>query len=463
MLVNIAPDADFAEELAKDLGLNIASGVTPDDTNDDSVIVADLEQDMASEHEDVIQAGIANHSTIVLRNSKSGTMARFALFGIDAETVVLKAREKGRVQDMVVFGVQDGPAAEADPGMDETGDAPERAPASSTRTEPEPRKSAAVQEAPIEEFVKEQVSESQEICNTIKSLNQRRTLTMGVRAARVVNINASQASGTVSFSEKTWHPNNARKGVAKIFGAFDVELAAVVEPVKSKVIKITSRGTAVSATPLAADADQNRAWFTQHGLVMVYPGNKYTFDMNAIALPNGWIRRAISPETPNNTSTYTKTTGWTIGGKVGGKVAEKPEATAELSASYSQSSSETTQIQDFRVKNESSAAISKWKYEYTTVTDNWKAMCYQDFAKWGRIKPIAQLSKSTMFLQNESVYQAPANATGSQRFCFYIGQQAAQLSESAHSIWSHSYHVRYKADGIWQSVDINLGMVRHPD
>ncbi len=459
MIINLTRDDKFAQELAKILILKIASEVNPKHTKEGAVIVADLGEDINNKHKEVIRTGIKNQAAIVLRNTRSAVMAEFALFGADGATAVLKARNEGRFQEIIIFGAKDGPVADPKPEMIEAGKSPSEALAIATGQRLEPMKPETAEREPVKDIEGKPLSESQVIARTIQGLNFRTGLTS--EKVQVSNINASQASGTIIFAQKTWHPAN-NKGTNTIFGAFDIELAAVVEPVRSKIIKITSRGTAVGVTKMAANGIQNKAYFTDYGSVMVYPGTLYTWDINSIALPNGWTRRAISPETPNNTSTYTKTTGWSIGGKIGGKIAEKPEMTAELSASYSESNITTTTITDFRVKNESNAAVSKWRYEYSKLNDNWKDMFYQDFMREGRVKDVVPLSKSTMFLQNESVYQAPANAAGYQRFIFYIGQHTAQLEESAHSIWKYSNHVRYQADGMWQMMDLNLGMVRHP-
>lgn len=461
MIINLGKDDKFAQELAKTMDLAIASEVTPEQAREESVIVADLGGEIRKEHREVIGAGMKNHASVVFRNTKSEAMAEFALFGVDGVTAVLKARDAGRAQDIIIFGEQDGPMAEPEADMIESGVSLSLAHAMASGQRPEPEKPEAVQREPLEEIVEEQLSESHMVARAIEGLSFRTSLTRDEHV-QVSNINASQASGTVIFAQKTWHPAKNPRGTNTIFGAFDIELAAVVEPVRSKIIKITSRGTAVGVTKMAADGIQNRAYFTAHGLVMLYPGGSYTWDINSITLPNGWTRRAISPETPNNTSTYTKTTGWSIGGKVGGKVAKTPEMTAELSASYSESNSISTEIADFRVKNESNAAVSKWRYEYSKLADNWKSLFYQPFFKQGRVENVVLLSKSTMFLQNESVYQTPADAVGSQRFIFYIGQGTAQLYESAHSIWKYSNHVRYQSNGMWQFMDLNLGMVRHP-
>jgi hypothetical protein len=463
LIINLTQDKQFAKELRKALKSESTMGVRGQKVGEDSVIVADLGTELTDEHKDVIHVGMDNESTLVLKNCNSEKMAEFALFGVNAGIVVLKSMDSGRRQDMVVLGAVNGPRMDA--WADQTVAAEPNS--LSERIDSDLAKGVALrfrEPEEVEKFEDDGITSSDEakpsdthmIARLVEGLNFRSRIAMETRGLNPIN--ASQASGRVIFAEKSWRPN--KRSRASIFGSFTVELAAVLEPVKSKYIKITSVGTAVNADPKWDDG-RNRGDFTLLAEIRCYPGTKMTWDKNSIRLPDGWRRIAIAPETPNLTSTYTKTTGGSIGGKGGAEVAIDPKITAELEASYSESNSTTDQITDFRVKNFSNAAVCHWQYEYSKVIDDWTSMFIDEPFRCGRVHGLAGLSKSTMFLRNEAIYEAPEDAQGCQRFIFELGQRTARLLENGN--WAvMKMNIEYDAEVMWNFLDVNLGMVRHP-
>jgi len=462
MIINIARENQFAEELAQELETDISLKAAAGEAREDSVIVADLSGELSEQHKNVIQSGMDNCSTFVLRNCRSKEMAKFSFLSVDASTVVMKSGPYGRTQDIIVLSDTDGPTME---------------PPVSAHATRKPMKSSAHMDAllakgarlpsakpEVEEECEDvaittsdeaERSEVDVIARMVEGLNYRSRM-LRATPSDLNPINASQASGCVIFPQKTWQP--CGKGTASFWGSFNIELAAVLEPVRSKYVKVTSVGTAVNAKP-AWDSARNRGYFTSSARVLCFPG--WEGAPEKASLPNGWRRIAIAPETANSESTYTRTTGWSIGAKAGGKVAEDPEVSAELSASYSSSESYTETIKDFQVKNYSSAAVCEWHYEYTKMARDCYSLFSQKAFRCAKIERLAELSTSTMFLKNEAIYEAPADAQGTQRFMFFVEQTTSRLWDTGN--WNQGvYHAESTWSGMWRSIDVNLDMVRHP-
>lgn len=478
MIINLSQDSQFATELTEALlaGSHIAKALasegqsaTPDE---DTIIIADLGSALTHEHKKTIHDGMDGGSTLVLRNCKSQDMSEFALFGVDAESVVLKSIHQGRKQDIVVLGgagkvtvgseptsfeksgVQEASAAAVDTALasgsalpvDEL-EAAEHAEAGSTH--PDTTQASSLCEQPFN---------AQSIAHIVEGLNFR-ARAVAQASKGLSNINASQASGSIIFTQVVWNPYGSG-GQATLFGSYDIELAAVLQPLKKKVIKITSRGSAAGATPKWDDV-YCRGYFTERVRMVSYPGSQSTLDTTQVSLPTDWRRTAIAPETANAQTTYTTQTGWTIGASIGAEIADDPKVTASLSASYSSSNSTTETIEDFRAKNKSGAAACDWEYEYSVVTDNWQSMFINNVFQKCRIKPLARLSKSTMFVKNEAMYDAPPDTTGTQDFMFYLEQTVCVLWEEGN--WASAKNKgAITRTSTWEKISVNLGMVRHP-
>lgn len=474
-IVNVTGQQEFAEKLAAAFQYEDAGRETQNESvTSETVIIADLKETLTDEQKQIVRDGLENESTIVFNNTTNERLSEFALFGVAAENVILKSKQKGRQQDIVVVNAAvDGPVPMEDQALDTTAESAsiaEEFAKSLAKGEPLPELtpeegdgegdedvSSGNETTEIEE-IPPPTSNADSIARMIEVLNFSEAQS-GEESNALEPINRSQASGRVIFTQVSWNPKGWGK-TCTIFGSFTIELAAVLTPVRSKYVKITSVGTAVGATT-NPDSDYNKSWFTRRARVIAYPGYHYTFDTNSVRLPSGWRRIAIAPETPNSVTTYTKTTGWSIGASAGATVSTDPNVTVGLEASYSESERTTENIMDFRVKNYSSAAACNWVYEYSKVVDGWTSMFYQPFFKKARIHGLAALAKSTMFLKNEAIYEAPANAGGHQRFIFYIGQHVARLWETGD--WArYHHHIDYAAKGNWQYLDVNMSMVQHP-
>jgi hypothetical protein len=463
MIINIARESQFAEELAQALETDISLKAAAGEAREDSVIVADLSGELSEQHKNVIQSGMDNCSTFVLRNCRSKEMAKFAFLSVDASTVVMKSGPYGRTQDIIVLSDTDGPTMEpsviADAILEPPKDSGQMdallakgARLPSVKPEVEEERVAV----PVKTSHEAERSEADVLARMIQGLNDR-SLMIRATSPDFNVINASQVSARLIFAELKWTTEGG--GIADIFGSFNIELAAVLEPIKSKYIKVTSVGTGISANP-AWNSARNRGYFTSNARVLCYPGRDHA--PSKASLPIGWRRIAIAPETSNSTETYTRTTGWSIGVKGGGKVAEKPEISAELSASYSSSESYTETIKDFQVKNLSSAAVCEWHYEYTKMARSWTSLFnWPAPFRYIVIDRLPDLCTSTMFLKNEAIYEAPAEAQGTQQFVFYIEQTTARLWDTGD--WRKANcHCSTIRNGMWRDIDVNLGMVRHP-
>lgn len=80
---------------------------------------------------------------------------------------------------------------------------------------------------------------------------------------------------------------------------------------------------------------------------------------------------------------------------------------ADVSASFSEAHEETTtSVHNFSVRNVSDGSMTGWEFYYTAMDgDNW-VNHYDPNTR--SIKPIANLAKSTLTLNAEGVYKAPA-------------------------------------------------------
>jgi hypothetical protein len=193
---------------------------------------------------------------------------------------------------------------------------------------------------------------------------------------------------------------------------------------------------------------------------MYYPGNVQTDDITSISLPSGWSRIAQQPATTNSINSYTYTTGWSVGAKVSGSVSEKPSLGAELNASYSQANSASTTVNDLIVVNNSNSAVSSWSYKNGPFFNNiWKNMFTSSFMRMDTANEPVAFAKATLTVNNESIYQLPISASGSQNFQFKLTHHVAKTNVTGN--WS-SFTRRWAgwSRQSWQSISVNLDAVR---
>lgn len=271
-------------------------------------------------------------------------------------------------------------------------------------------------------------------------------------------INASLVRGTITFASRNYTSNlNGKDTQCYLSANFDYEIAAVVEPKKNKILKITSVDTSVGIQQLSVDNDDDRGDGTYQGTVIVYPGDKYIYEERAsVKLPDGWIRRYYAPDTPNSDNSYSRTTGVSIGGEI----TPDPKAPAKLTFSYNQSASITESFKDFSAIDNSTPGYQYWRYAYTKVEKNWEDI-FTGINK--DVEPFPLLAKSTMKMGNEVVYEAPPSEHAWQQFYIIVSHETMY----AHSHMSWYLVIYYGIDykwpmNVWKNYWFNMGLVVFP-
>jgi len=195
--------------------------------------------------------------------------------------------------------------------------------------------------------------------------------------------------------------------------------------------------------------------------MLLYPVDEYTDNKSEVSLPSGWRILKIAPETLNNDNNYTHTTGWSIGVEGGGEISEDPKATVKLSASYSESNVYSQSFKDFTAINQSNSAYCDWRYVYTKVYRDWKSI----FSDWmADIENFPDLAKSTMYMKNEVVYEAPASDNSQQRFCNAIGHTTLYAHSNLTWYLVIEYGINYKtACWHWDYFTLNMAAVIFPE
>ena len=154
-----------------------------------------------------------------------------------------------------------------------------------------------------------------------------------------------------------------------------------------------------------------------------------------------------------------------VGATGGATAAKDPNAAMSLSASYSQSNAESRRIPDFTARNQSDAVRSVRTYEWTSFSNRTDRLAQLfEGGDWGTptVKELPFLATDRLLMENETIYEAPANTTGSQPFFFDVGQTCAALWAESTSIFTWAKHWRTKGWHSTATVYINMGLVRHP-
>lgn len=271
-------------------------------------------------------------------------------------------------------------------------------------------------------------------------------------------INGSLVRGSITTLQKNGtRIHNKVLTNNSLYASFDVELAAVVEPKRNKIIKINSVNTFVKAK-LGKNNTTDRVWGSRFGKLILYPGSFYTYDSKEVSIPKGWRIIKLAPETKNSENSYTRTTGWSIGLEGGGEVGpDGPKGTVKLNLSYNESQSYTEAFNDFEVENHSDSSYCYWKYEYTKVKRDPSSI----FSFWANdVENFPDLAKSTMYLKNEVVFETPKEENAKVRFNFFIGNELLHAHGTTFGGWSINHN--YDLQG-WDHFYINTDTVRFPE
>lgn len=460
MIIQIGAETNKAKALAKALGEEIVSvnaqsrasaplkQLSPKD-----ILVADLNNDLQDSDKELLRSAVADGATLVLENTNPESMAEYAVIGIKATTAVIKSADGGRNQQIII----DSPGQQSqDDGHEEELAVEQR---KSGEAVPVAIRNAALargisleEEALIEPpaSVTEPIERSKGVSPTLELSEEEKTRLLALwlkddsfqqsleRSDRSVQWtprqNQSEAHGVVNFFRVQWSPQpEVSSQKVEYFGSLEVDVYAVVAPRTSKLVKIKSVVTGVSVPyGLWSDDAWNKGYFTVEGRFLLYPGREYLEpdQTHQIALPRDWRRLELQPKTPNSLTTYTATTGWSIGATVGATAKpEGPEASVSLSASYSSSNTTERQIPDFRVRNSASSAVCNWIYEYSRYKDDWRNLFNNTSNpfRWNTIQDLPHLAKSMLEMENEVIYEAPANTTDNQSFVFSIHHTVGRL------------------------------------
>ena len=399
--------------------------------------------------EDIIDRGL---SILFLENAKEEYFPKNSLFATDSEVCIIKSDAQGRRQHMLMLGTKEQPtfipaAREND---------------AATMEASEEAKEKKTKEARSEEKSTTETAQDKPAIDIQHAVDWVGGVSLKVQED-IQQINASLIMGSITIQAQNYSSNlNGKPTSASAYYSYDVELAAVVSPKKNKIIKITSVNSYVSiVNGLSINTEGDRGDGTFDGRMLLYPGDHYTDNKSEISLPSGWRIIKIAPETLNNDNNYTHTTGWTIGTEGGGQISQDPNVAVNLSASYSSSDSYSQSFQDFTVLNQSNSAYCDWRYVYTKVYRDWKSI----FSDWvADIENFPDLAKSTMYMKNEVVYEAPASDNSQQRFCNAIGHQT--LYAYSYMTWYLviEYGIKYNmANWHWDNFTLNMATVIFPE
>ncbi len=292
----------------------------------------------------------------------------------------------------------------------------------------------------------------------------------------VDQINLSQAYVTLNIAEYSWRPVASSMDGFYLFhsaealfgGSFDIEISATSLPYPRKHLLISSVGAAVKSNPVQ-DSDFQRGCFNSHGRVFYYPttssqGIVDSGDWDTISLPSGWRRIYGQPESVNAENRYVRTTGWSVGVEGGGTGSSDPNATAKLTAGYSESDQVWQTINEFTAVNQSTAAVTDTRIQYTLFNNNeWGMFTSGGFMVKDKVVNLPTLAKSTLFAYNESVYEAPEDASGYQEFVFGIGHKVGMCWVEGTWFDGWTNYIGYNSINMSYLISLNLDLVEHPD
>ena len=389
-------------------------------------------------------------SILFLENVKKEHFPDNSLITVDSDLCIIKSESNGRRQHILILGTKEQPKLELASRKNEEDTI-------------EVNEEVQKKKTPEQEFKKEASTDTVKVRSKIDAQNILDWLVaLPLQTHEDIQlVNASLIRGSVTIESLHYTSDmNGKPTNASTYSSYNVELAAVVEPKRNKVLKITSVASHVSITDgLSKNSEDDKGDGTYEGRMIFYPGNKYTFEKSEIKLPHGWRIIKIAPETLNHDNNYARTTGWTIGAEGGGAMSKDPNVAAKLSASYSESEAYSQSFKDFSALNKSNSAYCDWEYLYTKVYRDWKSI----FSSWMKdIENFPDLAKSTMYMKNEVVYEAPASDNSCQRFCTYIHHQT--LYAHSHSSWGViHYGIKYKTSAFdWNYFDLNMNSVIFP-
>lgn len=512
MIIQIGAETNKAKALAKALGEEIVSvnaqsraSAPLKQLGPKDILVADLNNDLQDSDKELLRSAVADGATLVLENTSPDSMAEYAVIGIKATTVVIKSADGGRNQQIIIDspGQQiqyDGHQEELPVEQRKSGEAVPVALRNAALARGISLEEKGLIEPPAS--ITEPIERSKGVPPTLELSEEEKTRRLALwlkddsfqqslersqLSEDWTQVSGSEAHATIVFSSIRWKPLAKQLGldqqwadhlptqIAEYFGSLDVDLYAVVAPRKTKLLKIKSTGTAVAIpNGLSSDTDWNKHYFTVEGQYLLYPGttNIEPNQTEQINLPAGWRRLELEPRTPNSITKYTSTTGWSVGvkGEAGGG-ATGPEASITLEASYSSSNTVEREIPDFRVSNKSSSAVCNWTYEYSRYKNNWMELFTSWAFYWDTIESLPQLAKSMLDMDNEVIYEAPANTTNTQPFVFSIQHTVGALwvtspLDVSVLLQNPNYGPRHKWEGkhrTYWGFSVDMNRVRHPN
>ncbi|HAJ64758.1 MAG TPA: hypothetical protein DCP31_40565, partial [Cyanobacteria bacterium UBA8543] len=106
-------------------------------------------------------------------------------------------------------------------------------------------------------------------------------------------------------------------------------------------------------------------------------------------------------------------------------------------------------------------AVCDWTYEFSRLKDNWKDLFTYWVFYWDTVNSLPELSKSTMLMENETIYEAPANETNTQSFVYYMIHWTGSLWVDGLKGMYH--HMEQYGHQSWWRFSVNMGRVSHPN
>lgn len=385
---------------------------------------------------------------LFLENVKKEHFPDNALLSVDADYCVIKSMQSGRVQHVLC-------SSPAEPG-------PVYIPAELKNIEAEIDEKGQiinVKDSPITESdIKKSALTAETMSDTqleewLELINLKSNQLQEHPDMQLVN--ASLMRGSITIQEQTYksYLSWGKETLGSIYCSYDIELAAVIEPKKNKILKFTSVNSFVRIQKMGRNEDWCKGDGTSLGSLRIYPGDRATFELDQVPLPKGWRITKIAPETKNSDNSYTRTTGYSVGASGGGEIAKDPKIAANLSFNYSSSQQYSETFQDFTATNGSSSSYCFWEYKFTKLYRDWESLFH---GIQSRPEQFPELARTTMYLKNEVAYEIPQDDNRNQHF--YIFQCQFRVC-----LWSRFPKIGYNTWGDaqrWNGFSINLGAVK---
>lgn len=253
--------------------------------------------------------------------------------------------------------------------------------------------------------------------------------------------------------QRTWSIQGTSQ-TPRIHVDYDIWLYATTSPMNKWMI-ISTKGTGVSPGSMSFNSAADKGFFTERFYMQFGPYFR-----------NGTIDR-IQPQNANDQTNIATSTGFSIGASAG---ADASGPNASLNASYSSSTTVSSNIDDFRVTNNSDAQYAKFTYALSSTSggayNNWGDLMNPEPCFF--CNPVVHTPPvwaTNGFLPScESVWVYPKDYNAKELLYFYQHQYLRRVRVSQINFWSgHSYaaqSVNYRYDQ-FPSVDFSRVQLPH--